>query len=50
MAPLITQAEKDKRRQAIKDKRRRRGRKCRPLPPPRKGADQAWKEFKVVYY
>jgi hypothetical protein len=50
MAPVITQAEKDKRRALVKAKRRRRGRKCKPLPTPRKGADQSWKEFKVVYF
>jgi hypothetical protein len=47
--PLVTDAEKKKRRQAIRDKRRRRGRKCRPLPPVKAGADNAYKEFKVGY-
>lgn len=50
MVPVITDAEKQKRREAIKAKRRRRGRKCKPLPPRKRGADQAWKEFKVVYF
>lgn len=50
MVPVITQAEKDKRRAKVKQKRRKCGRKRRPLPPPRKGADRAWKEFKVVYF
>jgi hypothetical protein len=50
MVPVITEAEKEKRRAAIKAKRRRCGRKCKPLPPRRRGADQAWKEFKVVYF
>ena len=50
MVPVITQAEKQKRRTKVKEKRRKCGRKRRPLPPPRKGADQAWKEFKVVYF
>jgi hypothetical protein len=50
MVPVITQSEKDKRRAKVKQKRRTRGRKCRPLPPPKKGADLAWKEFKVVYF
>ena len=50
MVPVITQAEKDKRRVKVKEKRRKCGRKRRPLPPPRKGADRAWKEFKVVYF
>jgi len=50
MVPVITDAEKQKRREAIKAKRRRCGKKCRPLPPRKRGADQAWKEFKVVYF
>jgi hypothetical protein len=50
MVPVITQAEKDKRRAKVKEKRRKCGRKRRPLPPPRKGADRAWKEFKVAYF
>jgi hypothetical protein len=48
MVPLITTAEKRLRRQKIKDKRRRCGRKRRPLPPLKAGADQRWKEMKVV--
>ncbi len=47
--PLVTDAEKQKRRQNIREKRRRRGRKCKPLPPAKKGADNAYKEFKVGY-
>jgi len=50
MVPLVTHAEKLKRRASVKEKRRTCGRKRRPLPPLRKGADQAWKEFKVVYF
>jgi hypothetical protein len=50
MVPIITQAEKQKRRAKIKEKRRKCGQKRRPLPPQRKGADQSWKEFKVVYF
>ncbi len=50
MVPIITDAEKQKRRAAIKAKRRRCGKKRRPLPPRKRGADQAWKEFKVVYF
>jgi hypothetical protein len=50
MVPIITQAEKQKRRVKVKEKRRKCGQKRRPLPPLRKGADQAWKEFKVVYF
>jgi hypothetical protein len=47
--PLVTNEEKKKRRQNIRDKRRRRGRKCKPLPPAKAGADNAYKEFKVGY-
>ena len=50
MVPLVTQAEKDARRRAVKAKRRRRGRRCPPLPRPRPGADQAFKEFKIVTF
>jgi hypothetical protein len=50
MVPVITQSEKLKRRAKVKAKRRTCGKKCRPLPPLRKGADQAWKEFKLVYF
>lgn len=47
MVPLVTDAEKQKRRTKIKEKRKKRGRKCRPLPPRKEGADQAYKEFKL---
>jgi hypothetical protein len=50
MVPVITETEKQKRREKVKEKRRRSGRKCRPLAPRKRGADQAWKEFKVVYF
>jgi hypothetical protein len=48
--PLVTEAEKQARRQKVKQKRRRRGRKCRPLPRAKRGADQRYKEFKIVTY
>jgi hypothetical protein len=48
--PLVTDDEKRKRRQKLKEKRRRRGKKCRPLPRPSKGADQRYKEFKIVAF
>src|SRR5437899_2210989 len=48
--PLLTQAEKNARRVKIKAKRRRCGKKCRPVPRPRSGADQRYKEFKIVTY
>jgi hypothetical protein len=50
MVPLVTDAEKRKRRQNIKQKRRRRGKKAKPLPPARPGADQKYKEFKIVAF
>ena len=48
MVPLVTDTEKMSRRQKIKAKRRRRGKKARPLPPRKPGADQHYKEFKIV--
>ena len=50
MVPIITEAEKVKRRDKTKAKRRRCGKKCRPLPPRKRGSDLSWKEFKVVYF
>jgi hypothetical protein len=47
MVPLVTDAEKQKRRAACKEKRKKRGRKCQPLPPRKKGSDLAYKEFKL---
>lgn len=46
--PLITDAEKRKRRETVRRKRRRCGKKRRPLPPRTRGVDQAWKEARVV--
>src|SRR5205807_4740751 len=48
--PLVTDGEKVQRRTAIKQKRRRRGRTCRPLPKAKRGADNRYKEFKIVTY
>lgn len=50
MVPTVTEAEKVIRRQKVLEKRRRRGRKCRPLPPRKKGADNPWKEFKTITF
>jgi len=50
MVPLVTATEKRTRRQKIKDKRRRRGRKAKPLAALKPGADQKYKEFKVIAY
>jgi uncharacterized protein UPF0236 len=48
LVPLVTEAEKQKRRAAVRQKRQRRGRRCLPLPPRNSGADQAYKEFKIA--
>jgi hypothetical protein len=50
MVPLVTAAEKRTRREKIKAKRRRRGRKARPLAAFKPGADQKYKEFKIIAY
>ena len=52
MVPLVTDAEKVARRQKVKEKRKRRqqGKKARPLPPRKAGADQHYKEFKIVAF
>jgi predicted HAD superfamily Cof-like phosphohydrolase len=50
MVPIVTEAEKVKRREKVKAKRRRAGKKRRPLPPRKRGADNAWKEFKVAFF
>jgi hypothetical protein len=50
MVPLVTDNEKQARRQKTKEKRRRSGKQTRPLPPSRSGADQKYKEFKIVGY
>jgi hypothetical protein len=46
--PVVTDAEKEGRRQKVKQKRRRRGRTCRPLPRAQAGADQEYKGFQSV--
>ena len=45
--PLVTDAEKRKRRANLKAKRQRRGKKCGPLPRAKPGSDQAYKEFRL---
>lgn len=47
---MVTDAEKMNRRASVKAKRQRRGRKCRPLRRAKRGADQRYKEFKIVTY
>ena len=46
--PLITDDEKKRRRKKVREKRRQRGRKCKPLSPAKQGSDNAWKEYRVV--
>jgi hypothetical protein len=48
MVPMVTDAEKQKRRHKTKAKRQKRGKKCKPLPRAKKGADLPYKEFKIV--
>lgn len=51
MVPIITDIEKQLRRKNIREKRKRCGKKCRPLPPRKIGSDLPFKEFKVgVFY
>ena len=50
MVPMATAGEKAKRRTQVKAKRRRHGRRCRPLRRAKPGADQRYKEFKIVTY
>jgi hypothetical protein len=50
MVPIITESEKVKRRDNVKAKRRRSGKKCKPLPPRKRGSDKSWKEFKVAFF
>lgn len=48
--PLVTDAEKQARRTKVKQKRRRRGRTCQPLPKAKPGAEQRYQEFKIVTF
>jgi hypothetical protein len=50
MVPLVTDAEKQTRREKVKQKRKKSGKKARPLPSMRQGADQHYKEFKIVAF
>lgn len=52
-APLLTEAEKQARRRQVLAKRRQRSPgqpKLPPLPTRKKGADQRWKEFKLIQF
>lgn len=48
--PTVTEAEKRKRREAVKAHRRKCGKKRRPLPRLSKGTDQRWKEARLVVH
>jgi len=48
--PLVTEEEKQKRRTKVREKRRKCGKKCRPLPRAKAGADQSYKEFRVAHF
>jgi hypothetical protein len=50
MVPHVTDAEKRTRRQQTKANRRRCGKKRRPLPRAKLGADRPFKEFKIVAF
>ena len=50
MVPLITDAEKQRRRKKVCEKRQKCGRKRRPLPPRKRGADLSFKEFKAIVF
>lgn len=53
MVPIVTDSEKQTRREKIIAKRRvaaRKGRERPPLPPRRRGADQPYKEFKTITF
>jgi len=54
MAPTVTQAEKDKRRQQQVTRRQQRGQagvgNIKPLPPPRPGTDERFKEMKIAVF
>jgi hypothetical protein len=46
---IVTDDEKKKRRTTIRRKRQQRGRKAAPLPRPKTGADNPYKEFRIVH-
>jgi len=50
MVPMVTDLEKKARRDKVKQRRRRRGRRAKPLAAAKVGADQKYKEFKIVAY
>jgi hypothetical protein len=50
MVPLVTEAEKIKRREKTVQKRRESGRRQKPLPARQPGADRPFKEFKTIVF
>jgi hypothetical protein len=48
--PIVTDAEKKKRRVTIRKQRQQRGRKAQPLPRLKAGSDNAYKEFRIVHF
>jgi hypothetical protein len=50
MVPLVTEAEKQKRRQNVREKRRASTKPLRPLAPRKPGADLPFKEFKTIVF
>ena len=50
MVPIITEIEKAKRRDVVNQKRRKCGKKCRPLAPRKKGSKESYKEFKTIVF
>jgi hypothetical protein len=49
-ARVVTDAEKKKRRATLRQKRQQRGRKAQALPRLKAGADNAYKEFRIVHF
>ena len=50
MVPLVTEVEKQKRLAKVKQRRQKRGKKAKPLPSAKTGADGPWKECKLVFF
>ena len=50
MVPLVTEKEKVARRKKVRQKRQKSGKRCRPLPPRKRGTDQSFKEFKTIVF
>ncbi|NOX57132.1 MAG: hypothetical protein GXP27_22405 [Planctomycetes bacterium] len=50
LVPVVTESEKKKRREQVVQKRRERGGRHRPLSPRRRGAQESYKEFKVITF